>query len=407
MRRSGNFVAVFLCLVLTAAPTAQAQKRVALVIGNSAYQHAGLLDNPKNDAIDVAGALKKHGFQVIAGFDLDKAGMDRKIRDFAEALPGATSAVFFFAGHGLQVSGHNYLVPIDAKLTTAAALDWEMVRLDLVHRSMEREAATSILFVDACRNNPLARNLARVMGTRSAEIGRGLAPVEAGVGTLVSFSTQPGNVALDGAGRNSPFAGALVKHIHQTKDDLSNILIAVRNDVLKDTKGQQVPWEHSALTGRFYFDPTAAVRPPPADEITWALIKDATDPALLKRFIDQFPQSQRRSEAEKAAAALAAIAKPAAPPPEPPKKVEPPPPPPRAAASDEVAWSLIKDSKDAAVLRRFAEQFPDSGKRKEAEQRAAALTAAAVAPPPTPPAKAPTGTSKSKCFSFEGRQFCP
>ena len=408
MGRCGQliFAALFFQL-LAAAPAAQAQKRVALVIGNSAYQHAGLLDNPKNDAIDVASALKKHGFQAISGFDLDKVGMDRKIREFAEALPGATSAVFFFAGHGLQVSGHNYLVPIDAKLTTAAALDWEMVRLDLVHRSMEREAATSILFVDACRNNPLARNLARVMGTRSAEIGRGLAPVEAGVGTLVSFSTQPGNVALDGAGRNSPFAGALVKHIHQTKDDLSNILIAVRNDVLKDTKGQQVPWEHSALTGRFYFDPTASVRPPPADEITWALIKDATDPALLKRFIDQFPESQRRSEAEKAAAALAAIAKPTDLPPELPKKAEPPPPPsPPAAAPDEVAWSLIKDSKDPAVLWRFVEQFPNSGKRKEAEQRAASLAAVARPPAaPAQPAKAPAG--KSKCFSFDGRQFCP
>jgi uncharacterized caspase-like protein len=389
--------------MLAAAPAAQVQKRVALVIGNSAYQHAGLLDNPKNDATDVTAALKKHGFQVIAGFDLDKAGMDRKIREFAEAVPGATAAVFFFAGHGLQVSGHNYLVPIDAKLTTAAALDWEMVRLDLVHRSMERETATSILFVDACRNNPLARNLARVMGTRSAEIGRGLAPVEAGVGTLVSFSTQPGNVALDGTGRNSPFATALIKHIQQTKDDLSNILIAVRNDVLKETKGQQVPWEHSALTGRFYFDPTASVRPPPADEVAWTLIKDATDPALLKRFIEQFPESPKRPEAEKLAAALAAIARPADPPPEPPKKAEPPPPPPPpAAAPDEVAWSLIKDSKDPAVLRRFVGQFPNSGKRKEAEQRAASL--AAAAPPVAQPAKAPAG--KSKCFSFDGRQFC-
>jgi hypothetical protein len=241
------------------------------------------------------------------------------------------------------------------------------------------------------------------MGTRSAEIGRGLAPVEAGVGTLVSFSTQPGNVALDGTGRNSPFATALIKHIQQTKDDLSNILIAVRNDVLKETKGQQVPWEHSALTGRFYFDPTASVRPPPADEVAWTLIKDATDPALLKRFIEQFPESPKRPEAEKLAAALAAIARPADPPPEPPKKAEPPPPPPPpAAAPDEVAWSLIKDSKDPAVLRRFVGQFPNSGKRKEAEQRAASL--AAAAPPVAQPAKAPAG--KSKCFSFDGRQFC-
>src|SRR5262245_31061870 len=234
MRRCGQFVFLFLCCsLLVASPTAQAQKRVALVIGNSAYQNAGLLDNPKNDATDIATALKKLGFEVIAGFDLDKAGMDRKIREFAEGVQGASTAVFFFAGHGLQVSGLNYLIPIDAKLTTAAALDWETVRLDLVHRSMEREATTNILFVDACRNNPLARNLARAMGTRSADIGRGLAPVEAGVGTLVSFSTQPGNVALDGTGRNSPFAGALVRHIQYTKDDLSNILIAVRNDVLK------------------------------------------------------------------------------------------------------------------------------------------------------------------------------
>jgi hypothetical protein len=395
-----------LLVALVAVPNAQAQKRVALVIGNSAYQHAGLLDNPKNDATDVAGALKKHGFQVIAGFDLDKAGMDHKIREFAEAVPGATAAVFFFAGHGLQVSGHNYLVPIDAKLTTAAALDWEMVRLDLVHRSMERETATSILFVDACRNNPLARNLARVMGTRSAEIGRGLAPVEAGVGTLVSFSTQPGNVALDGTGRNSPFAAALVKHIQQTRDDLSNILIAVRNDVLKETKGQQVPWEHSALTGRFYFDPTAPVRLPQPDELTWALIRDAMDPALIKRFIEQFPQSARRPEAEKLAATLAGTAKPGELLSAQPKKAESPPPPPPAAPPDEVAWSLIKDSNDPAVLRRFAEQFPNSGKRKDAERRAASLPAAAAPPaPPVQPAKAPAG--KSKCFAFDGRQFCP
>ncbi len=125
-------------------------------------------------------------------------------------MRGAPVAVFFYAGHGLQVGGQNYLVPVDAQLVTASALDFEMVRLDLVHRAMEREASTNILFLDACRNNPLARNLARTMGTRSTAIGRGLAPVEAGVGTLVSFSTQPDNVALDGTGRNSPFAGALV-----------------------------------------------------------------------------------------------------------------------------------------------------------------------------------------------------
>src|SRR5262249_47247884 len=155
---------------------------------------------------------------------------------------------FFYAGHGFQVAGRNYLVPIDAKAETADALDFEMVQLDLVQRTMERAASTNILFLDACRNNPLARNLARAMGTRSAALGRGLAQMESGIGTLISFSTQPGNVALDGAGRNSPFAGALVKRVATSNDDLNALLIEVRNDVRKETQNRQVPWENSSLT---------------------------------------------------------------------------------------------------------------------------------------------------------------
>jgi len=209
---------------------------VALVIGNSGYQHTSQLENPKNDATDKVAALKQVGFQVIDGFDLEKTSFERKVRDFSVALRGAEVGLFFYAGHGLQVAGNNYLVPIDAKAETADARDWEMVRLDLVHRTMERATTTNIIFLDACRNNPLARNLARAMGTRSTEIGRGLAAVESGVGTLISFSTQPGNVALDGSGRNSPFAGALVKRINTSGDDLSVLLIDVRNDVRKATQ---------------------------------------------------------------------------------------------------------------------------------------------------------------------------
>lgn len=153
----------------------------------------------------------------------------------------------------MQVAGQNYLIPTDAKAQAAETLDFEMVRVDVLQRIMERLTETNILFLDACRDNPLARNLARSMGTRSLEVGRGLAQVEAGIGTLISFSTQPGNVALDGAGRNSPFAGALVKHMGSSNDDLSAILISVRNDVMKETQRKQVPWEHSALTGQFYF----------------------------------------------------------------------------------------------------------------------------------------------------------
>ena len=255
-----------LLVLMLLASGAEAQKRVALVIGNGAYQHTGKLTNPKNDAGDMIAALGKLGFQVIDGLDLDKAAFDRRVRDFAAALKGTEAGVFFYAGHGLQVSGQNYLVPVDAKAEEAAALDLEMVRVDVIHRIMERQTSTNILFLDACRDNPLARNLARSMGARSAEIGRGLAAVESGIGTLISFSTQPGNVALDGTGRNSPFAAALLRQLANANDDLSAILIAVRTDVVKTTQGKQVPWEHSALMGRFYFGsspppPVAALAP--------------------------------------------------------------------------------------------------------------------------------------------------
>jgi uncharacterized caspase-like protein len=256
--------------------------------------------------------LKKHGFQVLEGYDLDKPGMERKIRDFATALASTPDvALFFYAGHGLQISGQNYLVPIDAQLGAAAAVDFELIRLDLVHRTMEREARTNIIFIDACRNNPLGRDLARKMGTRSAEVGSGLAPVEAGAGTLISFSTQPGNVALDGSGRNSPFAAALIKHAASSKDDLGAILIEVRNDVMKVTKNKQVPWEHSALRGRFYFNVVVNTAPLTSEaERAWDRTKDLASVPALEAFIKRYGDTYygdlakvRRAELQEAAAA--------------------------------------------------------------------------------------------------------
>jgi uncharacterized caspase-like protein len=263
--------------------TAYAQKRVALVVGNSHYQHTGELVNPTNDASDIVDVLTVHAFQVIEGYDLSKAAMEAKLREFARALTANEVGLFFYAGHGLQVSGTNYLVPVDARLEDASGLDFELVRLDLVQRTMEREAGTNIIFLDACRDNPLARNLARALGTRSVEIGRGLAPTQGGAGTLISFSTQPGNVALDGKGRNSPFAGALVKRLIAAKDDLSAILIDVRNDVMKATQDRQVPWEHSALRGRFYFDLLSPGAPPAPQVVDPAAASAAGDYELAAK----------------------------------------------------------------------------------------------------------------------------
>jgi hypothetical protein len=262
-------VAVALLLPLGAPPALAQEKRVALVVGNSEYQHTPQLTNPANDASDIAAELARLGFSVIDRRDLDKAAMDRTLRDFAEQLSGAKVGLFFYAGHGIQVGGQNYLVPVDAKLSTPAAVDFEMVRLDLVQRTMEHATTTNIIVMDACRDNPLARNLARALGTRSAQIGRGLSAQESGEGTLISFSTQPGNVALDGDGRNSPFAEALIKHMSTPGEDISTILINVRNDVMQATGRRQVPWEHSAMTARFFFlgKGQEAKELPPASDI--------------------------------------------------------------------------------------------------------------------------------------------
>jgi Caspase domain len=359
-------VIAFLLLLLLPAPLAHADKRVALVIGNSAYQHTAKLDNPKNDAADMVAALKRHGFEVIEGIDLDKRGFDQKVLDFAAALKGADVGVFFYAGHGMQVAGLNYLVPTDAKAEAAETLDFEMVRVDVVQRIMERLTNTNILFLDACRDNPLARNLARSMGTRSSEVGRGLAIVEAGIGTLISFSTQPGNVALDGTGRNSPFAGALVKFMSSSNDDLSAMLIAVRNDVMKETQRKQVPWEHSALTGQFYFRETPASAPaaPPSQpdqaelERAWKFIKETNDQAQLEAFIKRFPDTPY---AVMARARLEELKTKVAPAPAPSQDAQ--------LLNAERAWSAIRDTSSVGMLETFITRYKGTFYAELAEAR--------------------------------------
>ncbi len=170
-----------------------------------------------------------------------------------------------------------------------------MVRLDLVQRTMERETKTNVIFLDACRDNPLARNLARALGTRSMEIGRGLAAAESGVGTLISFSTQPGNVALDGEGRNSPFAKALSQHLLAKGEDVSTILIKVRNDVMAETRDRQVPWEHTALRAKLFF--TDPFSPDEANQKLieaqfWASVKDSKSLPAIQIYLERYPNGE-------------------------------------------------------------------------------------------------------------------
>ncbi len=285
-------LAVLLMPAIFSLPAA-AEKRVALVIGNSNYAQVPALSNPVNDANDISSALKRAGFEVILGIDVDKREFDTKVRNFADLLENADAAIFFYAGHGLQVSGRNFLLPIDARVQTERDLDFDSVNLDFVLKQMElgRAEKTNIVFLDACRDNPFAGNLARSMGTRSASIGKGLAQVDTGVGTFISYSTQPGNVALDGTGRNSPFTAALAKHVAEPDRNLTSVMIEVRKDVLAATGGKQVPWDHSALTGEFYFQKSAATS-------VRSATGDADANALQQRMRSLEDEVNKKSDAE-------------------------------------------------------------------------------------------------------------
>ncbi len=285
-------LALIASCVLLVLPAA-AEKRVALVVGNSAYKEVSPLPNPVNDANDIAAALKASGFDVVLGIDVDKRDFDARIRSFTQLLETADVAVLFYAGHGMQVGGRNFLIPVDAKLQSERELDFDAVSLDFILKQMELSRAdkTNIVFLDACRDNPFSGNLARSMGTRSASIGKGLAQAETGVGTFIAYSTQPGNVAVDGAGRNSPFTAALSKYIKESNHNLTSVMIDVRKDVLAATGGKQVPWDHSALTGEFFFKQTAAAAASRS-------MTDSGDPEMQSRLRTLEDEVKKKSDTE-------------------------------------------------------------------------------------------------------------
>ena len=263
-----GLIALAAAAMLCAAPAAAAPDRVALVFGNGAYRHVPALTNPGNDATDMAAALRRIGFDVVEGRDLDKRGMEAKIIEFSRKLDAANLALFFYAGHGLQVGGKNYLVPVDAKVERAADLGFETIDVSQVLAQMEGDKRVNLVFLDACRDNPLARSLARSMGTRSSAVGQGLASIQSAVGTMIGYATQPDNVALDGSGRNSPFTTAMLKHLPTPGLDVSVIMRRVRADVVQATGQKQVPWDHSSLMGDVVLvpvaaSPAAAAAPPP------------------------------------------------------------------------------------------------------------------------------------------------
>ena len=257
---------VALALIGSAAASfpAVADRRVALVIGNSAYRNTVPLPNPRNDATDVAKMLKSAGFEVVEGVDLDKRGMDDAFRRFADAAAGADAALFFYGGHGFQFQGTNYLVPVDARLAGGADVGAQMARVDDILADLQRASGVRILMLDACRDNPLADQLlAQANPARAVTITRGLARIKQTAGTVIAYSTQPGAVAADGEGRNSPFAAAFIQQVGKPGVEIGPLFRHVAADVYKATNERQLPEVTFSLLGDFYFVGQPAVAPPP------------------------------------------------------------------------------------------------------------------------------------------------
>ncbi len=287
---------VFLGFAAFGAGLANAQPRIALVVGNSVYQSVPSLDNPSNDARLIASTLEAQGFDVTLLIDSDLATMKRGVSQFGRALRNAgpdATGLFYYAGHGVQSFGKNYLVPTDAALTDAADLDLVSIDASAVLRQMRSARnQTNIVILDACRNNPFV-NIPEFDDP-------GLAEMKAPVGTFLSYATEPGGVALDGLDGNSPYSKALAREISVPGLKIEETFKNVRVAVLKETGGRQTPWDTSSLTNEFVFKAAAQVDPEElAERQLWESVQATRDPVQIMLFLRAYPQSRFGDDARK------------------------------------------------------------------------------------------------------------
>jgi uncharacterized caspase-like protein len=238
-------------------------KRVALVIGNGAYQSAVRLDNAVFDARAVADSFRKLGFQVVDGYDLDIDQMRSKVSEFSAALSDSKSAVIYYAGHGISVDEENYLVPTDIVLKSPTDLDLNAISVSLLLKQMKRDDRVNIVILDACRDNPFAAVLAR-QKTRALVVERGLTPIDGDLarGTLIAFASDPKSSALDGpTGAHSPFTEAFLAHLFDAGVPIDTVMSRVRNDVWEKTGHHQLPWVNTSLIGEYKLNPQPVLEP--------------------------------------------------------------------------------------------------------------------------------------------------
>ena len=304
-------------LVQTGSANANGAKRIALVIGNGAYTKAPPLKNPPNDARDMAATLRTLGFDVTSGINTNQRDMKRLIREFGQKLKAGGSGLFYYAGHGVQSKGRNYLIPVDADIQSEAEVEDSGVDASLVLNYMDdAQNGLNIVILDACRNNPFARSF------RSAS--EGLAQVDAPTGTLIAYATAPGRVASDGTGQNGLYTSELLKQMRVPGLSATEMFMRVRAEVMKQTGNKQVPWEASSLVGTFYFSggrtnlnssdngstsaPPLRISEAAKEEAFWEAAKDSSEPQDFRDYLAKYPSGAyadaakirlRRLESEK------------------------------------------------------------------------------------------------------------
>ncbi|MEO1024436.1 MAG: caspase family protein [Pseudomonadota bacterium] len=276
---------LFVIWILSLSSPSFAERRVALVIGNGDYSAVQKLINPRNDAREMASALTRLGFHVHEGFDLDRAAMTKVIRDFSSSLHNADIALFFYAGHAVQIDGRNHLIPTEAEIQSEADLDLLTIDLRLILRQMERNATNSIVLLDACRDNPFRSVLYRSLTTAPAT--RGMARANMVGSSLIGYATDPGEVAADGSDGHSPFTRALLRRIETPGVDITRALRDVRRDVLIETNYRQRPSVVDNLLEDVYLAglPQKSTNPLEVAARAWEAIKFADTIEQLEAFL--------------------------------------------------------------------------------------------------------------------------
>lgn len=377
--RAATFCLTLLVLSAGCVVSASAEERIALVIGNSEYRNVSKLPNPVNDAADMAESLKRLGFNVKHLTDVDYDTFRHALIDFGNAAKTADKAVIFYAGHGVEIDGKNWLIPVDAVIKSAVDVYAEAINLETLIDISVYPKILGLVILDACRNDPFA--IASTSGGRSVATNgageskgkrakastasaasvhvaaRGLAPVEVNDNVLVAFAAAAGTTASDGADRNSPYSGALLRYIEKPDLEINYLFRNVHDDVLNETKIQSPTVYGTLSRHEIYLNGLANIAAgdvnADAEKVAWAFVRATNDVATLRRFTEQFPESAHLAEAQNRIAGL--------------------------EKAENLAWSIVEKQKSAPAYRAFLDLYPNGERAEGARTTLASLQAASGA----------------------------